>query len=135
MPDVFVPEDTTGFSSYYMNVMNNGLIQKYAFSVADKYRQMINGSKDVNRLLKILPRDNTLLNNFVDFAVENGVPARWFYINRSRDLLLNQIKAMIARDVVGYPAFIELLNEQDVTVGTAIDLLNEGKSPINILEN
>ncbi|MDE6076413.1 MAG: S41 family peptidase, partial [Muribaculaceae bacterium] len=94
MPDIFVPEDTTGFTSYYINVANKGLVQKYAYSVADKYRDLLKGSKSLERLLKILPRDNTLLENFVNFAVKNGVPARWYYINQSRQLLLGQIKAM-----------------------------------------
>ena len=82
MPDIFVPEDTTGYTSYYVNVMNKGLIQKFALSVADKYRSMLDDVKSTDRLLKVLPRDNTLLENFVSFAVKNGVPARWYYIKR-----------------------------------------------------
>lgn len=132
MPDIFVPEDTTGYTSYYINVMNKGLIQKFAFSVADKYRAMLDDVKNLERLLKILPRDNTLLENFVSFAVKNGVPARWYYINKSRELLLNQIKAMIARDVLGYPAFIEMLNRNDSTVLKAHEALVSGKSPVDI---
>ncbi len=132
MPDLFVPEDTTGYTSYYISVMNNGLIQKFAYSVADKYRGMLNGVKTIDRLLKILPRDNTLLENFVSFAVKNGVPARWYYINQSRTLLLNQIKAMIARDVLGYPAFIQMLNENDPTVIKGYETLKNGKSPVDI---
>lgn len=132
MPDIFVPEDTTGYTSYYISVVNKGLIQKFAFSVADKYRAMLDGVKSLDRLLKILPRDNTLLENFVNFAVKNGVPARWYYINKSRDILLNQIKAMIARDVLGYPAFIEMLNKKDTAVLKAYEVLINGDSPIDI---
>ncbi len=132
MPEVFVPEDTTGYTSYYISVMNKGLIQKFAYSVADRYRVMLDGVNSLDRLLKVLPRDNTLLENFVSFAVKNGVPARWYYINQSRGLLLNQIKAMIARDVLGYPAFIRLLNEDDKAVKKALELLESGKSPVDI---
>lgn len=132
MPDVFVPEDTTGYTSYYISVMNKGLIQKFAYSVADRYRVMLDGVNSLDRLLKVLPRDNTLLENFVSFAVKNGVPARWYYINQSRGLLLNQIKAMIARDVLGYPAFIRLLNEDDKAVKKALELIESGKSPVDI---
>lgn len=132
MPDVFVPEDTTGYTSYYVSVVNNGLIQKFAYSVADKYRGMLDGVKSLDRLLKVLPRDNTLLENFVSFAVKNGIPARWYYINKSRTLLLEQIKAMIARDVLGYPAFIEMLNHSDPTVKRAVEALDKGESPIDI---
>lgn len=132
MPDLFVPEDTTGYTSYYINVVNNGLIQKFAYSVADRYRDMTGDVKSIERLLKVLPRDNTLLDNFVSFAVKNGVPARWYYINQSKKLLLEQIKATIARDVLGYPAFIEMLNQSDPAVRKAIETLDAGKSPIDI---
>ena len=132
MPDIFVPEDTSGYTSYYVTVANMGLIQRFAYSVADRYRNMVGETKSIDRLMKVLPRDNTLLENFVSFAVKNGVPARWYYINQSRALLLEQIKAMIARDVLGYPAFIELLNQSDPAVKKAIKVLDAGESPVDI---
>lgn len=132
MPDVFVPSDTTGVTSYYIAVSNKGLIQKFSFELADRYRAMMKGVKDIEQFERMLPRDNTLLTGFADFAAKNGVPARWFYINRSRDLLLNQIKAGAARNILGYPAFIQILNDTDPTVLKAEKLLMEGKSPTNI---
>lgn len=132
MPDIFIPEDTTGYTSYYMNVANQGLIQKYAYSVADEYREKLGQNKTIEHLENVLPSDYTLLENFVAFAVQNGVPARWYYINRSRDLLISQIKAMIARDVLGYPSFIEMLNYDDKVVINALEQLQDGNSPLNI---
>ena len=132
MPDLFVPEDTTGFTSYYLNVANQGLIQKYAYTVADEYREKLGGDRTLNKLSQVVPSDQMLLENFVAYAVSHGVPARWYYINKSRNLLISQLKAMIARDVLGYPAFIELLNENDNAVVKALEQLETGKSPVNI---
>ncbi len=130
MPDVFVPEDTTGFSSYYVNVSNKGLITKYAFQVAEKYRSMTKNVKTIEELERVIPRDQTLLEGFVEYAAQNGVPARWYYINRSRGLILNLLKAQIARNVLGYNGLIQMLNQDDVTVQKAIELINEGKAVI-----
>lgn len=132
MPDIFIPEDTTGFTSYYLNVANQGLIQKYAYTVADQYREKLGNDRTLINLKEVLPSDQTLLENFVSFAVSNGVPARWYYINRSRDLLISQIKAMIARDVIGYPAFIQLLNQDDKVILNALQQIKEGNTPVNI---
>ncbi len=132
MPDIFVPEDTTGYTSYFIEAVNQGLIQKFANDFADSYRGLMNGKRDLETLYRILPRDNMLLNNFVNYAAARGLPARWFYINRSRNLLLNQIKAVIARDLVSYDAFIQILNETDVTVKKALEALDSGMSPVNI---
>lgn len=132
MPDVFVPEDTTGFTSYYMAVANQGLIQKYAISVSDEYREKIGGDRTLANLERVMPDDQTLLEEFVAFAVKHGVPARWYYINKSRNLLVSQLRAMVARDVLGYPAFIELLNTSDNVVNNALRQLREGNSPVDI---
>lgn len=125
MPDIFVPEDTTGFSSYYVNVSNKGLITKYAFQVAEKYHSVTQNVKTIEELERLLPRDQTLLEGFVDYAANNGVPARWYYINRSRNLILNLLKAQIARNVLGYNGLIQMLNKQDATVRKAVEALQD----------
>ncbi len=132
MPDIFVPEDTVGYTGYYIDAINQGLIQKYARNVANQYRPFLKDPKSLDALLRLLPRDNTLLNNFVTYAAANGLPARWYYINLSRNLLINQIKANIARDLVGFQAFIQVLNEEDPTLKNALRYLQQGKSPINL---
>lgn len=132
MPDIFVPDDTTGYTSYYITVMNKGLIPKYAMIVVDKYRNILKGTHSLDKLLRLIPRDDTLLENFVDYAVQQGVPARWYYINQSRELLLRQIKAVIARDVIGYDAYFQMINKQDAVVNKALQQLKTNHSPIVI---
>lgn len=131
MPDVFVPEDTTGYTSYYLEAVNKGLINTFAQYMADSYRPMMK-DKSLESMMRILPRDNTLLQNFVSYAANKGLPARWYYINQSRGLLLNQIKGVIARDLVGYEGLIKILNQEDKTVSEALRLLEQGQSPVNI---
>lgn len=133
MPDVFVPEDTTGITSYYLEALNRGLIQRFAGEFAEKYRPMIK-KKTIDDLTRVMPRENMLLQSFVSYAAANGLPARWFYINKSRDLLLNQLKAVIARDLIGFNAFIEILNRKDTAVRRALEALERNESPVNILK-
>ncbi len=132
MPDIFVPEDTTGYTNYFVEASNLGLIQKFSREMAESYRPLMKGDKSIATMERVIPRDNSLLTAFVDFAARNGLPARWYYINKSRALLLSQIKAFIARDLVGYSAFIEILNRQDPTLHRAISELEAGNSPKSI---
>lgn len=133
MPDIFVPEDTVGYTNYYLDAVNKGLINNFARDMADKYRGLLHGSKDVDDLERVMPRNDTLLGLFVDYAAARGLPARWFYINQSRDLLLNQIKAVIARDVVGYEGLVIILNQRDNTLKRAVEALQNDESPVNIM--
>lgn len=134
MPDVFTPNDTTGVSTYYMDVANAGLMQRFAFSYSDLNREQLSKYKSIDELLKQLPSDDALLQSFVRYASQNGVPARWYYINKSHDLLVNQLKALIARDLLGYNAFYTIYNSRDNSVQEAIKQINQGnaQTPIRL---
>lgn len=132
MPDIFVPEDTTGITGYYINVSNAGILRDFAFDYADRYRTRLGAVKSKAQFLSALPDDDDLLEEFVDYAASRGVPARWYYIRQSRNLILRQLKAIIARDAVGYELFVELLNADDKAVGKAVEVLKAGQSPVVI---
>lgn len=127
MPDIFVPNDTTGISEYYIKVFNAGLLQKFAFNYTDSNRAALSKASDVKQLMAALPNDDTLLNIFVEYArKEASIVPRWYYINLSRDLIVNQLKALIARDILGIQASYEVSNLTDTTVQEAIRRLRNG---------
>ena len=132
MPDIFVPNDTVGITSYYLNVLNAGLIQKYTFDYTDRNRQRLDGAETAVELMRLLPDDDTLLQDFVSYAQKNGVAPRWYYINISRDLIVNQLKAMIARNALGVQGYFEVFNEYDPTVLSGIDALTGNKAAFPI---
>ncbi len=134
MPDIFVPNDTAGITSYYLNVVNAGLIQKYTFDYTDRNRDRLEKSDDVAALLRMLPDDDTLLQDFVSYSQKAGVAPRWYYINISRDLLVNQLKAMIARNVLGVEGYFKVFNELDPTVVSGVEALASGKAAFPVKE-
>lgn len=126
MPDVFVPSDTAGITSYYIQVANAGLLNKFAYEYADLNRSDLSKAKDVGQLLKLLPSDGILLASFARYASQNGVPQRWYYINISAQLIVNQLKALIARDILGFSAYFEISNTADPAVDKAVKQIREG---------
>lgn len=132
LPDVFVPSDTTGITGYYLNVANAGLLQRFSYEYCDLNRQLLSEAKNTRELLKMLPSDDALLQGFVTYAAGNGVPARWYYISISRNLLLSQLKALIARDILGVSAYYEVFNTTDTAVQEAVRQLNAGNAALPI---
>lgn len=128
MPDYFVAEDTTAITSYYIAVSNAGLLQKYSYAYADDNRKQLSKAKTVEELLKMLPPNELLLRDFVDYAVTKGIPARWYYINISTPLIVNHLKALIARDILGIQAYYQVINTADPTLAKALEY--SGK-PVN----
>ena len=133
MPDIFVPNDTIGITSYYLNVLNAGLIQKYTFDYTDRNRQRLETVDNAADLVKLLPDDETLLQDFVSYAQKAGIPKRPYYINISRDLIVNQLKAMIARNALGVQGYFEVFNDVDPTVLSGVDALQTGKAAFPII--
>ena len=133
VPDIFVARDTTGITSYYAAVANAGLIQKYAYRFTDTNRQKFKKLKDYKQFLRVLPNDEALLMDFVTYATKNGVPARWYYINISRNLLLTQLKALMARDMFGNDAFYPIYNRNDKDIEIALKAINKHKATFPIL--
>lgn len=134
MPDVFVPADTTGYSKYYFNVLNAGLLQKFAFAYTDADRDRLASAKTTGELLNILPSDSELLSAFVTYASrEARIPAQWYYINISRGLIVRQLKALIARDIIGLNGYYEAMNPADPAVVTALRELESGNASVPIM--
>lgn len=122
MPDVYVPNDTLGVTSYYMNVFNAGMLHNFAFNFADTHRTELNQAADTDELLTLLPADDTLLQLFVTYAQQKAnIPPRWYYINISRNLIVNQLKALIASDILGQAALYQVNNLTDPVVLRTID--------------
>lgn len=127
IPDIFVPSDTTGVTSYFIKVANAGLLRKFAYEYADLNRDRLNESENAAEMLSKLPSDYVLLQSFVNYAnAKGGVAPRWYYINISAPLIVNQIKALIARDILGLDGYFEVVNANDPVVQEALKQLRNG---------
>ncbi|MGN1173771.1 MAG: S41 family peptidase [Muribaculaceae bacterium] len=129
-PDIFVPLDTTGVTTYYLNVANAGLLNRFAFEYCDLNREQL---KDMEDPLKLLPDDETLIRSFANYARQNGIAPRWYYIRLSQKLILSQIKALIARDTKGMQAYFEIMNVDDNAITAAVKEIEAGNAEYPIM--
>lgn len=126
MPDVFIPNDTTGYTSYYADVVNSGAFELFAREYADLNADLLKKVKTADELRRHLPGDETLLQAFVQYtANKKGIPARWYYIGRSQYAMLNRLKALIARELLGIEAFYEMYNAEDPAMREAMRQIEE----------
>lgn len=132
VPDIFVPNDTTGITTYYRAVANLGLLQQYVYTYVDINRDQLKNVKTVKQLMGMMPSDDALTYDFVCYARDNGVPMRWYYINLSRSLMARQLRALVIRDVLGTEEFYRYYNRTDNTVNAALKALNDGKGKFPI---
>ncbi|MBQ7819734.1 MAG: S41 family peptidase [Bacteroidales bacterium] len=133
MPDIFVPRDTSYYSPYLTQVVNNGLIYQFAFKYTDNNREKLSKFASAKALLKYLKGDN-ILDQFISFASSKGIKARPIYINTSKREILNSIYANITRNMLGDEAFYPIVLMNDETFIKAIEILKDDKG-FPIIEN
>ncbi len=134
VPDIFVARDTSGITSYYIEVANAGLLQRYAFNYCDNHRSALKQFDDYRQFLATAPSDDKMLEDFANFAARNGITPRWYYINLSRQVIVTNLKALIARDIFGNQAFYPIINKGDKTIQESLNALNQHKAAFPITD-
>ncbi len=132
VPDIFVARDTSGVTSYYIEAVNAGMLQRYAFNYCNQHRTTLNQMDDYLQFMKSAPSDEALVRDFAEYAAKYDIAPRWYYINLSRDVIATNLKALIARDVFGNEAFYPIVNRKDKTVLEALKALNMHKASFPI---
>ncbi len=127
MPDVFVPEDTTGATSYLTEAINRGLILQYTFQYTDNNRVKLAKYKTSEALANYLHGER-LVEQFVRFADKKGIKRRNILIMKSHKLLEKNINASIIYNMLGKEAYLRYINKTDVTVQKALQLLRRGEA-------
>ena len=122
MPDVFVPRDTIGSSSYFTALANGGHLYQYALLFTEKERSKLSAYKDWKSLSIYLDTQD-LLAQFEAYTSAKGVKGSSHDKMVSQQIIIRQLKSYILRDMLGNDGFFPYLNSYDVTVKKAVDKL------------
>lgn len=122
-PDIFIPEDTLGMTSYYKQAAMSGLILQFAYTYTDNNRIKLNNFKEMATLAKYIGTQN-LVEQFVDFADKSGLKRRNLMIRKSHRLLDRYINSRIIYNMLDEQAWTEYINADDPTVAAALSVFN-----------
>lgn len=127
MPDIFVPQDTTGMTSYFRMAATRGLIVRYTFEYTDHHRSELQAFKTSEELVKYLKKQN-LLNLFATYAESKGLKRRNNLLYQSKTLFEQSLYGNIVYNMLGKEAYLQYLNLTDKTVQKALEVLKSGTS-------
>ena len=124
-PDIFIPEDTLGMTSYYKEATMSGLILQFAFTYTDENRAKLKEMEDVWEMERYLKSQNTL-EKFVAYADKNGLKRRNLMIQKSRKLLERFVNSRIIYNILSEQAWTEYLNQDDPAIIETLRLFKNG---------
>ena len=127
MPDIFVPQDTTGVTSYFSMAVNRGLTIQFSFQYTDKNRQKLQKYDNADDLLKYLKTQN-ILEKFAQFAESKGLKRRNILMNKSKALFERNLYGNIIYNMLNMEEYMKFLNQSDKTVLKAVEVLEKRES-------
>ncbi len=123
-PDIFVPEDTIGMTSYFKEASMSGLILQYAFIYTDENRAKLSEFTSEVELAKYLDKQN-LVDKFATYADKHGLQRRNLMIAKSHNLLQRYLDSRIIYNIMDESAWIEYLNTDDNVIKKALEVFKE----------
>jgi len=123
MPDIFVPYDTTGFSKFYFDVRDMGLMYRFAFNYSDMNRSKLNFFKTPEKLLAFLSKDK-VFEKFIEYARKQGLKPQKSEIAISKKLIYTQIEAYVARNFLDNDGYYPIIKDADNTLEKALQALS-----------
>ena len=123
-PDIFVPEDTLGMTSYYKQAAMSGLILQFAYSYTDENRRKLSSYKTLPELEAYLDKQN-LIEQFVVYADKHGLQRRNLMIRKSRSLLKRFIHSRIIYGMLDDEAWTTYINQSDPVIKATIKVFRE----------
>lgn len=121
MADVFVARDTVGLSAFFNKVVQKGLIYKYAFRYTDRQREALMRLQTVEDLLAYID-EKEVWSDFMNMVGENGITPDKKDVKESKRVILVQILAYIARNVMDNEGYYPVVREIDNTLKRAVDV-------------
>ena len=127
MPDIFVPQDTTGMTSYFRMAVNRGLTIQFSFQYTDRNRQKLQKYTNAEDLLKYLKTQN-ILEKFAQFAESKGLKRRNILMYQSKELFDRNLYGNIIYNMLNMEEYLKYLNQSDKTVLKALEILEKEES-------
>ncbi len=123
-PDIFVPEDTLGMTSYFKQASMSGLILQFAFTYTDDNRPKLNNFKEMMQLVDYLEEQN-MVDKFVNFADTRGLQRRNLLIKKSHKLLDRYINSRIVYNMLDEQAWNQYINIDDPVIKKTLEVFKQ----------
>lgn len=136
MPDIFVPADTTHFSTYYSNLIRKSIFNKYTIDYATDNRKLLKDKySDFNKFNKNFFVDQKMKDDFIALAEKEDVEMNEEQYKRSEEYIWLQVKALIARNVWEEETYYQVIASKDEPLIQAVELLKNKKKLATIMNH
>ena len=125
MPDVYIPLKSNDFS-LFNRLSEEGIMYQFTFDYVEKNKSSLSKYKTLKDFDQFKITDN-IYNDFLHFAEQTGIKVNEKEKEHSKNILVNQLKALIGRYILGEEAYYQTLNNNDEIFLKAIQILSKNQ--------
>jgi carboxyl-terminal processing protease len=133
MPDVFVPRDTSNQTDYYYKLRETGAIYQFALKYSDANRNELVKYETVDAFKAHLNKE-PIGDLLTDFATGEGVEFKPQEFQKSREQIVIETQAYIARNILDNAGFYPILSKQDEVLQRARELIESNAGSVLVSE-
>jgi carboxyl-terminal processing protease len=124
MPDIFVPIDTGGGSTYLNNLFYKDIFTLWSMDFVQNHKAEL-GKNGIENFRHNFSITDPMVNDLVAIGEKNGVKKNDLQFTRSHELILSYMKSYVARGMWGNKGYYEIWNDSDKALKVAVDALNK----------
>lgn len=132
-PDVFVGLEQDERFRFYNELIQRGLIYRFAFQYADKQRPVLLAYGDHQAFAKKFQIREALFNDFLTYCREEGLEDDPEGLAFGQQRIKELMKAYIARNVHGDEGFYPIYLKMDTVYLRALEMIKDPKSAVSSL--
>jgi len=125
MPDIFVPLDTTRFTTFHRTIVAKGVVNKVCVQYIDKNRAELKKKyPSFDKFKKEYEVDDAILNQLVSEAKKEKIKVDEAQYATSKPLIKLQLKALVARDLWEMNEYYQIMDADNESLQKAIEILH-----------
>lgn len=126
MPDVFIPQDTSGYSQYYASLIRRGVVVEYVNAMCDRNRSsLISKYPNFEKFDKKFSVSSEIINEVVNLAETKGIKPNPAQLKTSEKEIKTYIKALMAGNLFSRDNFYKVINGDEPIMLKAVDIMEQ----------
>jgi carboxyl-terminal processing protease len=126
MPDFFIPLDTTQISDYYSSLLRSGALNTFSIEYANENRaSLLRQYPNVEVFRSSFIVNDDILSKLYKHAEKQGIEPKENKAEMKDEFLNLQLKALVARSLWDFSAFIQIRMQQDEAFLRAIEIIED----------
>ena len=129
MPDIFIPQDTSSYTTYYARLINRGIVQKFILTYVSENRDELKAKYPTfEHFVANFTVDDELLEKLIAQGEKEALPRNDEELETSSSELKILMKAVCARDLWSYTEYFRITNANiDREFAKAIEVIDNWK--------